>query len=51
MTWPPASLVEQYLLYAALALVGVHLLFLLMLLAVAMIRAGMLSARSAATTS
>ena len=48
MTWPPASLVEQYLLYAALALVGVHLLFLLMLLGVAMLRARTLRAHRAA---
>lgn len=39
---------SQGLLYAAVALVGVHLLFLLVLLGVAMLRAGTLRARSAA---
>ena len=48
MTLPSASVVAQGLLYAAVALVGLHLLFLLMLLAVAMFRAGRLRARRAA---
>jgi HEAT repeat protein len=48
MTWPAASVVAQALLYAAVALVGIHLLFLLVLLAAAMIRAGILRSRRAA---
>src|ERR1035438_7876809 len=43
-----AAPVAHYLLYAAIALVGVHLLLLLLLLGVAMIRGGMLRARRAA---
>jgi hypothetical protein len=48
MIWPAASVVAQGLLYAAAALVGVHMLFLVLLLGVAMIRAGRLRARRAA---
>ena len=49
MTLPAAPVVAQYLLYAAVALVGVHLVFLSMLLGVATIRAGMARARKAAS--
>jgi hypothetical protein len=45
MTWPA---VAQAMLYAAVVLVVVHLLFLLVLLGVAMLRAGRLRARRAA---
>ena len=48
MTWPAASLVAQVMLYAAVALVAIHLLFLLLLLAMVTIRAGILRARRAA---
>jgi hypothetical protein len=47
MIWPSAPVVAQYLLYAAVALVGVHLLFLFLLLGVAMLRARALRARRA----
>jgi hypothetical protein len=49
MTWPAASLVARGSLYAALGLVGAFILFLLVLLLVAMRRAGALRARRAAS--
>jgi HEAT repeats len=50
MTWPAASVfqvVSRAVLYASMALVGVYILFLLVLLLVAMRRAGTLRAREA----
>ena len=49
MTWPAASLVARGSLYAAVGLVGAFILFLLVLLLVAMRRAGALRARRAAS--
>jgi hypothetical protein len=49
MSWPVASVVAQGLLYASVALVGIHMLFLLVLLGVAMLRAGKLRARRPAS--
>ena len=49
MTWAAASLVAQGALYAALALVGAYILFLVVLLLAVMRRAGSLRARRAAS--